>query len=84
MADITGRAIERPRVTEAAVLGAAMIAAVGTGTFATLEECSAALYRREGVFIPEPRNHALYEELYRRYVELYRQVYRHPQTLRAS
>ena len=83
-ADITGFPIERPMVTEAAVLGAAMIAAVGAGTFATLEECSAALYKRERVFTPEPGNHALYEELYPRYVELYRQVYRHPQTPRAS
>jgi xylulokinase len=79
-ADITGFPIERPQVTEAAVLGAAMIAAVGAGASATLEECSAAFYRRERVFLPEPRNHALYEELYHRYVELYRHVYRHPQT----
>ena len=65
-------------MTEAAVLGAAMIAAVGAGTFATLEEGSAALYKRERVFMPEPRNRTRYEELYHRYVELYRHVYRHP------
>jgi xylulokinase len=75
MADITGEPIERPRVTEAAVLGAAMIAAVGTGAFATLEECSAALYKRERVFTPSPSHHAVYEDLYPRYVELYRHVY---------
>ena len=68
----------------AIILGAAMIAAVGAGTFATLEECSAALYKCERVFLPEPRNRALYEELYHRYVELYRHVYKHVQTPRAG
>jgi sugar (pentulose or hexulose) kinase len=83
-ADITGSPLERPLVTEAAVLGGAMLAAVGAGTFATLEECSPALYKRERVFAPEPSNHALYEELYPRYVELYRHVYGPSQTPRAS
>jgi xylulokinase len=83
-ADIVGEPIERPQVTEAAVLGAAMIAAVGAGAFASLEDCSAALYKKERVFMPELGNHALYDELYARYVELYRHVYQQSQMLRAS
>ncbi len=83
-ADISGWPIERPPVTEAALVGAAMIAAVGAGAFATLEECSEAFYKKERVFTPDPSKHAHYEELYHRYIELYQYVYRHPQTPPAS
>jgi xylulokinase len=83
-ADISGWPIERPPVTEAAVVGAAMIAAVGAGAFATLEECSEAFYKKERVFTPDPSKHALYEELYHRYIEFYQYVYRHPLTPPAS
>jgi xylulokinase len=74
-ADITGLAIERPAVPEAAVLGAAMIAAVGSGAFATLEECSEAFYRKDRVFVPRAQNHAQYDKLFDNYVRLYRHVY---------
>ena len=76
-ADITGLPIEKPAVSEAAVLGAAMIAAVGSGAFATLEECSEAFYRKDQVFIPRAQDHALYDELFDQYVRLYRYVYRY-------
>jgi xylulokinase len=74
-ADITGLPIERPVVTEAAVVGAAMIAAVGSGAFATLEECSEAFYRKDREFAPRAQNHAQYEDLFNNYVRLYRYVY---------
>jgi xylulokinase len=74
-ADITGLPIERPVVAEAAVLGAAMIAAVGSGTFATLEECSEAFYRKDREFAPRAQNHAQYEDLFNNYVRLCRHVY---------
>ncbi|MBZ5562803.1 MAG: hypothetical protein LAP13_10315 [Acidobacteriia bacterium] len=76
-ADITGLPIEKPAVSEAAVLGAAMIAAVGSGAFATLEECSEAFYTKDQVFIPRAQDHALYDELFDQYVKLYRYVYRY-------
>jgi xylulokinase len=77
IADITGLSIERPMVAEAAVLGAAMIAAVGSGAFSSLEECSEAFYKRERVFAPHPGNHALYEKLCKNYIRLYRHTYHH-------
>ena len=58
IADITGLSIERPEIVEAAVLGAAMIAAVGSGAFSSLEEGSEAFYKRERIFTPRPENHA--------------------------
>jgi xylulokinase len=78
MADITGLPIERPAIVEAALLGAAIIAAVGSGAFSSLEESSEALYRVKRIFSPSADNHALYEKLFERYVRLYRHVYQFP------
>ena len=77
IADITELPIERPFVTEAAVLGAAMIAAVGAGAFSSLEESSQAHYRCERVFAPEMNNHSVYQRLHKEYVKLYQHVYQH-------
>jgi xylulokinase len=77
IADITGLSIERPVIVEAAVLGAAMIAAVGAGAFASLEESSEEFHKRERVFTSRPENHAVYEELGKNYGQLYRHIYRY-------
>jgi xylulokinase len=74
-ADIAGRPLERPQVTETAVLGSAMFAAVGCGAFRSLEEGSDAFARIERVFEPDPQRHACYNELYQNYLALYRHVY---------
>ena len=74
-ADVLGVPIERPMVTEAATLGAAMLAATGAGEFASVAECSAAFYRVECVFAPDPERHAQYEAPYQAYRELYRRLY---------
>jgi xylulokinase len=74
-ADVTGRAIERPAVTEAATLGAAMLAAVGCGAYGSLAESSAGLYHVERVFEPDERRAAQYEEPYRAYRDLCRALY---------
>jgi xylulokinase len=78
-ADITGQPIERPEITEAATLGAAIIAAVGAGAFSSLEECSEAFYKQQKVFSPNADTHVLYKELCACYVDLCRRVYRHRQ-----
>jgi xylulokinase len=74
-ADVTGLPIERPVITEAATLGAAMLAATGAGEFASVAECSAAFYRAERVFAPDPQRHAEYEAPYQAYREFYRKLY---------
>ena len=76
--DIAGRAIEKPQVTEAAVLGAAMLAALGRGAFRSLAEGCEAFAKVERVFEPNAQNHARYDELYKSYLALYRFVYRFP------
>ena len=69
-ADVLGRTVEQPAVTEAAVLGAAMLAAVGSGAFASLADASARWYRPRRTFVADPARHAAYEAPFRRYLEL--------------
>ncbi len=69
-ADVTGLPVEKPVVTEAAVLGAAMLAAEGQGVFRSLEESSASLYRAGQVFTPDDARHRAYREPYQRYQAL--------------
>ena len=74
-ADVTGLPVERPAVTEAAVVGAAMLAAVGCTEFPSLVECCEAFYRRGRVFLPDAARHELYRDPYERYGELRRRLY---------
>ncbi len=74
-ADLLGRPVERPACSDAANLGAAMLAATGGGQFATVEEAARAWYRPERVFQPEAGKRAAYAEVYGRYRELYGRLY---------
>ncbi len=69
-ADILGMPIERPQVTEAASLGAAMIAASGAGAYASIAEASKSMWRGEDIFKPNKFNKVVYDEAYRRYLQL--------------
>ncbi len=69
-ADITGLPVHIPQEKEAACLGAAMIAAVGSGAFGTLEEAAGKLIVMEKTFTPHPT--ARLERKYRRFCALYR------------
>ena len=74
-ADVTGRSLERPQITESATLGAAMLAAVGAGDHATLRDCSAAFYRPGRVFTPDLRRHEQYAQPYGQYRRYYQERY---------
>ncbi|MBI2441761.1 MAG: hypothetical protein HYV35_10370 [Lentisphaerae bacterium] len=69
-ADVIGMAVEKPAVTEASMLGAAMLAAWGAGAFPSLAATSAACYHAELVFSPNENSRRQYEAPYRRYREL--------------
>ncbi len=69
-ADVTGRIVEQPLVTEAAVLGAAMLAAWGAGAFPSLADPVSAWYQARRVFYPDHARHQQYEEPYLRYLRL--------------
>lgn len=73
-ADVTGTRIVVPQVTEAAVLGSAMIAGVGVGVFEDFGRGARAMMRPQQVIEPNRENHARYQDLYGVYRELYTSV----------
>jgi xylulokinase len=70
-ADIFGVPFIRPKITEAGVLGAAILAGLGTGAVATAKDGVAQFVTRDRVFEPDPGRHAIYAER----VALYRQLF---------
>src|SRR5712692_10588214 len=70
-ADVLNRPVLVPSVIEAAVLGAAILAALGIGAYASLEEAIAAMVRVSRRLEPDQRNAALYAHMLESYRELY-------------
>ena len=70
-ADITGVPAVVPRITEAASWGAALLAGVGAGHFASAAEAAEETVHLDRRFEPDPERAARYEEHY----ALYREVY---------
>jgi xylulokinase len=73
--DMLGLPVERPACSDAASLGAAMLAAAGVGQFASVAEASEAWYRAADTFEPDAQRHAIYSEVYSRYRELSERLY---------
>ena len=71
-ADITGLPVHTLAVREAACLGAAMLAGLATGAYATPEE-AAQVVRLDKTYLPRPREAAYYAERYPLYRALYDQ-----------
>jgi xylulokinase len=70
-ANVFNRPVSSLNVSEAACLGAAMLAGKAVGVYASLEEASATLAQPRERFEPEPRAAAAYEEHYALYRDLY-------------
>jgi sugar (pentulose or hexulose) kinase len=70
-ADVLGRRVLVPEITESSLLGAAIIAAWGTGCFKDLTEAVASMVRFRSALEPHPRNHAFYSQLFNVYRSLY-------------
>jgi len=66
-ADMLQAPVERPACAEAASLGAAMLAAVGTGYFETIAEAADAWYRTERTFEPDEGLAETYRRVYAQY-----------------
>ncbi len=56
---------------DAAILGDAMLAGVATGVFRDLDEACRAMVRPRERYEPDPTSAGVYEEAYRRYLELF-------------
>lgn len=63
-ADIYGRPVERLKVSECAVLGAAILGAVGAGELPSIDEAVDAMVHTHGFIEPNMDNHAIYTEFY--------------------
>jgi xylulokinase len=73
-ADICRVRIDRPAYTEAALLGAAMIAAVSLGIFNDLESAGKNTVKIEKSFFPDPVNQEVYDNSFIRYNQLYKRL----------
>ena len=73
--DMLGVPVERPACSDAASVGAAVLAAAGTGAFASVQQASQAWYRPERVFEPDQSLYERYREVYQRYLDLYGRLY---------
>jgi xylulokinase len=74
-ADVTGMSIEKPVVAEAAVLGAAMLAASGNGEFKSPAESSERFYKTERVFTPNKDCAQIYRTHFENYLGLKARLY---------
>ena len=70
-ADIFGIPIIRPRITEAGLLGAAMLAGIATGVFASAREAVELFVCDDRIFEPDAARHELYREKHALYQQLY-------------
>jgi xylulokinase len=70
-ADILGRRFVRPAVGEAGTLGAAIIAAVGSGLYPSFRAGVEAMVRLEREFEPDPGRHERYAGWYQLYRDLW-------------
>jgi xylulokinase len=70
-ADITGKRIVVPKVTEASLLGAAMLAGVGAGIYPDLESAVEQACRTVRTFEPDNEKKSTYDHIY----DIYRDVY---------
>lgn len=73
IADVTGKPVRRSRTTEAAALGAGILAAAGAGLFPDVAAAAAAMTGlEEGGETPDPGRQRIYTQLYE---EVYRSLF---------
>jgi len=70
-ADCFGLPISSMKVSEAAALGAAMLAGIARGRFKDAHQATQAMVRVERTFEPDPRNTRQYEDKFQQYKQLY-------------
>jgi xylulokinase len=70
-ADVTGFRVAVPEVLETAVLGSAILGAVGVGVYEDLPAAIAAMTRVSARIEPRPETRPIYDRLFEAYVALY-------------
>jgi xylulokinase len=70
-ADVTGKTVLVPNVSDAGALGGAILAGLGTGCFQNAVEAADQMVKIKAVCEPNQKNHEIYSSLY----EIYRSIY---------
>jgi len=70
-ADVTGLQVKVPEITETTALGAAFLALVGTGAYATLAEASKHIVKIRECIDPDLSTQSIYTDAYERYRKTY-------------
>ncbi len=66
-ADALGLPLDRVACLDVGCLGAAMMAAVGVGAYASLDAAAAGMAKVERTFLPDPRRKPRYDAMYEGY-----------------
>ncbi len=74
-ADVLNVPIEVPQCSEAASLGAAILAGVGAKVFSDINQAVREVVKIKKSFYPEPSNVAIYQKIYQDYLSLYEKLY---------
>ncbi len=72
LADVTGKKVKIPKVTEATALGGAMAAGVGCGVYESIESVAKELVVWEKEYTPSMQNHKMYQEIKEQWQEAYK------------
>jgi ribulokinase len=73
-ADVTGKPLYVAREQEASLLGSAVLAAVGSGAFDSLEDASGAMTAVANVYEPDSARHQTYQFYFEKYRQMYQQL----------
>ena len=73
--DVLNLPIDLPKCSEAASLGAAILAGVGTKVYRNVDDAVKIAVSTKKTFIPQPKNVVVYQEVYRNYLNLYQKLY---------
>ncbi|GIX41203.1 MAG: carbohydrate kinase [Leptospiraceae bacterium] len=74
-ADIFNRNVEKPFISEASALGAAMIAFYGLGIYKTIPEAVRNMYKVGKIIHPDKKNHKIYDYIYKNaYLKIYQNL----------
>jgi len=74
-ADVLNVPVEVPECSEAASLGAAILAGVGAKVFSGINQAVKEVVKVKKSFYPEPDNVAIYQKIYQDYLSLYQKLY---------
>ncbi|KPK86940.1 MAG: hypothetical protein AMS27_04020 [Bacteroides sp. SM23_62_1] len=72
IADMTGIPVITRSQTENACLGAAILAGIGSGVFKDIMSACKVCVKQESKYEPNPAKYVQYQELYKKYLSLYR------------